>query len=292
MLWQHYYQASSVSEALELLANGEGRARLVAGSTDLTIRLRREELQIETLVGITRIPGLDAIERTGDGIRIGAGVTHGDACASPLLQELAPILADACRLCGSPQIRNVGTLVGNVINAQPAADATTALVALDARLRVAGPAGERVVPVDQACLGPGRSAIDPSSEMVTHIEWDQPATRSGAAYERLSLRRSLTLPVIACGVAVQAEPATPRLTSARIAVGPVAPVPWRARRSEDLLMSGPVAAAVVEEAARLAAIDARPRSGLRGSAEYRREMVHVLVKRALIRALQRAGIDV
>ncbi len=292
MQWQHYYRPESVAEALACLAEGGGRARLVAGATDVAVRLRRNELDLETLVDITRIPGLDRIERCGDRIEIGAQVTHGQAAGSALLREIALVLAEACALCGSPQIRNVGTIVGNVVNAQPAADATTALLALDASAMVVSAEGERRVPISAICLGPGRSAVDPTREMVVRLEFPVPSAAAGSAYQRLAQRRSLTLPVVAVAAVVAADALKKRFSWVRLAVGPVAPVPWRAEAAEQVLAGAALDdAARIEEAAALAARDARPRTSLRGSAAYRREMVRVMVRRALIQAVERIGID-
>ena len=292
MLWQHYDRPASIAEAIELLAAGHGQARLVAGATDLIIRIRRAELQVETLVDVNAIPGLDYITCDGNSVHIGARVTHGQAAASDLLAAIAPVLATACHLCGSPQIRNVGTLVGNVVNAQPAADATTALLALDARLKVASCDGERELPVAEACLGPSRSAVDPTREMVTEIVFEIPPGPGANRYERLSQRRALTLPVIAIAVQVVLDELKQHFAQARIALGPVAPVPFRAREAEAALAGATVSAANVAEAARLAALAARPRDSLRGSGAYRKAMVEVLVRRALTGALQGAGVHV
>ena len=290
MLWQRYHRPESVAEVLEILASAKGRARLVAGATDLAIQLKRGEVQLDALVDVTRIPDLGYIRRNGSKIEIGALVTHAQAAKSELLKEEAPLLAEACSQVGSPQIRNVATIVGNIVNAQPAADSITPLMALEAKLSVVGPEGGRQVPISQVCLSPGCSAIDPTREMVTQVEFEVPPANSGSPYQRLAQRQALTLPVIAVGTVVTVDGRKSHFKRARIAVGPVAPVPFRAEAAEESLQEASLEMAFIQEAASLAARDANPRDSLRGGAAYRKQMVEVLVRRGLIRALERAGV--
>lgn len=293
MLWQRYYKPRSVPEALEVLAAEGGKARLVAGATDVSVRLKRGELEVDALVDITSITDLDYLRQRGDMIEIGALTTHSQATSSELVQQLVPVLAEACSLCGSPQVRNLGTLVGNIVNAQPCAVATTALMALDAELVIACRDGERRLPVCEACLGPSHSAVDPTSEIVTHIEFKLPKPNSGSAYERLAQRQSLVLPVVAVATRVTLDETRRTFEDAHIVVGPVAPGPTRMRAAEDSLRGATVSRAAIEQAAELASRDANPRgSRLRGGGKYRKDMVAVMVGRALIRAVRRAGVDV
>lgn len=289
MLWQRYYRPESVTEALQLLASARGRARLVAGATDLSIQLKRGEAELDALVDVTAIRDLGYVRLSGSKIEIGALVTHAQAAQSELLQERALLLAEACSQVGSPQIRNVGTIVGNIVNAQPAADSIVALMALEARLTVVSRAGERQLPISQVCLSPGRSVIDPCNEMVTQVEFEMPLADSGSSYQRLAQRQALSLPVVAVGTVVTVNAEERRFERARIAVGPVAPIPFRAEAAERSLQDAPLESGFIDEAAALAARDANPRDSLRGGAGYRKHMVEVLVRRSLLRALERAG---
>ena len=291
MLWQRYYRPEGVSEALEFLASAQGRARLVAGATDLAIQLKRGEAELDALVDVTAIGDLGYVRLSGSKIEIGALVTHAQAAQSELLQERALLLAEACSQVGSPQIRNVGTIVGNIVNAQPAADSIVALMALEARLTVVSRTGERQLPISQVCLSPGRSVIDPCNEMVTQVEFETPPGESGSSYQRLAQRQALSLPVIAVGIVVTVNAEERHFRCARIAVGPVAPVPFRAEAAEESLRESPLEMDFIDQAALLAARDANPRDSLRGGAAYRKQMVKVLVRRGLVRALQRAGVD-
>jgi len=283
-MWQNYLFPTSVEEALETLASYNGRARLVAGGTDLILELREGKRQVEALVDITRIPGLDAIELDNGVITLGAAVTYRQVIDSSLLQAMASVLVEASRKVGSPQIRNVGTLVGNVVNAMPAADGAIALFALGAELEIASPDGRRWMPIEELYEGPGHSRVDPSREMVTAIRFPALSENQGSAFERLARRKALALPVLNVAVVVSLDDG--HFRDARIAMGPVAPMPFRARRAEESLRGAPSTSETIQRAAKAAIDEARPRSSLlRASAAYRKEVLAVLVRRALTRAV-------
>ncbi|MBC7257646.1 MAG: FAD binding domain-containing protein [Chloroflexi bacterium] len=284
-MWQEYLFATSVEHALELLGQYEGRAQLIAGGTDLVLQSQRGECPATVIVDITRIPGLNYIQEQDGHIVVGAQVTHAQIAASSLIREKAPILAMACAQVGGPQIRNAGTLVGNVINAQPAADGAVALFALDAELEVATPEGRRWEPIAHVYRGVGVCTINPCQEMVTAVRFRSLTGACGCNYQRLARRKALTLPTLV--VAVVLEMAGDAIKWARIAIGPVAPTPYRAADAEAYLIGKKAEESVFAEAGRLAAAKARPRDSLiRGSGEYRTAMVGVLVRRALAAAAQ------
>lgn len=282
-MWEEYLFANSVEHALELLARYEGRAQLIAGGTDLVLQSQRGECPATVMVDITRIPGLRYIEERDGYIRIGAQVTHAQIAASPLIRDRAPILAMACSQVGGPQTRNAGTLVGNVVNAQPAADGATALFVLDAELEVATPEGQRWEPISHVYRGVGVCTINACKEMVTAIRFRPLTGTCGCSYQRLARRKALTLPTLV--VAVVLEMLGDAIKAARIAVGPVAPTPYRAADAENYLIGKKAEESVFAEAGRLASAKAQPRDSLiRGSSEYRTAMVAVLVRRALAEA--------
>ncbi len=286
-MWQNYLFPASIEEALEVLTAYNGQARLVAGGTDLILELQEGKRQVEALVDITRIPRLDAIELDKGIITLGAAVTYRQVIDSPPLQARAPVLVEASRTVGSPQIRNVGTVTGNVVNAMPAADGAIALFALGAELEVASPDGRRWAPIEELYEGPGRSKVDPSREMVTAIRFPALGENQGTAFERLARRKALALPVLNVAVVVTADHDTFR--DAHIAMGPVAPTPFRARRAEETLRSAPANPEMIQRVAEVAAGEAQPRSSLlRASATYRKEVLAVLVRRSLERALLQA----
>ncbi len=284
-MWEEYVFATSVEHARELLARYQGRAQLIAGGTDLVLQSQRGECPATIMVDITRIPGLNRIEERDGYVLIGAQVTHAQIAASPLIREKAPILAMACSQVGGPQTRNVGTLVGNVINAQPAADGAGALFTLDAELEVATPQGRRWQPISQIYRGVGLCTINACEEMVTAIRFKPLGDTYGCSYQRLARRKALTLPTLVVAAALEMTGDT--IKTARIAIGPVAPTPYRAADAEAYLIGQKAHEAAFAEAARMAAAKAKPRDSLiRGSSEYRTAMVAVLVKRALAEAAQ------
>lgn len=286
-MWRNYLFPASIQEALEMLASYKGQARLIAGGTDLILELQEGKRQVEALVDVTHIPGLDAIEWANGMITLGAATTYRQVIDSPLLQARAAVLVEASRKVGSPQIRNVGTLVGNVVNAMPAADGAIALFALGAELEIASPDGRRWAPIEALYERPGRSKVDPSREMVTAIRFPALGENQGSAFERLARRKALALPVL--NVAVVATVDHGAFESAHIAMGPVAPTPFRAQQAEETLRNTPASPEAIRRAAEVAADEARPRSSLlRASATYRKEVLAVLVRRSLERALLQA----
>jgi carbon-monoxide dehydrogenase medium subunit len=287
-MWQAYEIAASVDEALSTLARYEGRARLIAGGTDLVIELQEGKLGVDCLVDVTRIPGLDQIEQQGDRIVLGANVTFRQIKESPLLRERARVLTEAAGSVAALQIQTAATLVGNVVNAMPAADGSVALCALDAEAEVASVDGRTWRPVGELFLGPGRSAIDPTRQMVTAIRFHALGAGQGSAWERVGRRRALVLPILNCGVSVALDGGE-RIAWARIGLGPVAPVPFRARQAEASLAGRPAGEEVYRQAAGIAAGECQPRSSLlRASKEYRVEVLQVLVRQGLARAVEQA----
>ena len=289
MTCEDYLIASTVEEALATLASLRGKGRLIAGGTDLVIQLQRGERNVRSLVDITRIPGLDEVKLEDPYIIIGAAVTFSQIEHSALIRERTPVLAEAAAQLGSPQIRNVGTLAGNVVNAQPAADGSIALLALDAEAEIANLTGRQWVPIASLFVSPGVSRVDATAEMITAFRVRAQAPRESSAFERLARRKALALPLINVGVRVLLNADGTHVRDARIAIGPVAPVPFRAQEAEAALKSRPINQETISEAVETAVGESKPRSSLlRGSKEYRRELIRVLTRRALLRAVETA----
>jgi CO/xanthine dehydrogenase FAD-binding subunit len=271
-----------------MLTANAGRARIIAGGTDLVIQGERGTCDSEVMVDITRIPGLDFLEEREGWIWIGPQVTHAQVAASALVREKAGPLAQACGSVGGPQVRRVATLVGNVVNAMPAADGAVALFSLDAEVEVMHGGGRQWHPIADLYAGVGQCRADPCFQIVTAIRFRPLPEGAGWAYMRLAQRRALILPILNAAIVVQVE--GDRFAAARIAVGPVATTPLRAREAERRLQGAPVGEQAISEAARLAEEAAKPRdSVLRGSQEYRKAMVEVLVRRGLTQAVTRAS---
>jgi carbon-monoxide dehydrogenase medium subunit len=283
-MWDDYLFPQSVEEGLEILQAHDGTARIIAGGTDLALQCQRGRNPARVMVDITHIPGLESIEERDGSIYIGARVTHAQVAASPLIRSRAAVLAQACGSVGGPQIRNVGTLVGNVVNALPAADGAIGLFAVDAEAEVADGTGRRWMPIADLYAGVGRCTVDSTQAMITRLRFGGLGDGAGSAFERLAKRKALILPILNAGVALWTDDGAVR--EARIAIGPVATTPFVATEAAQSLVGKVAGDGEVAEAARLAAEAAQPRySLLRGSAEYRKSMVEVLVRRALTRAV-------
>jgi len=290
-LWDEYIFANSIAHGLEILDAYHGKARLMAGGTDLLLRLQAGDFQIQCIVDITRIEGLGKVSQSGDKICIGAALTHAESRSNPLIREQLPLLSEASFHVGTPQVRNQGTILGNVINAQPAADTAVALSALDGEICIESKQGVKWEPIVDLYEDIGRSRVDSTREIGTAIRCRSIKTGEGWAYLRIKGRNDLWLPAL--NTAVWVSISNGKVLSNRIVMGPVAPAPFRAKQTEDLLNGSTISMALVERAAQEAMKEANPRdSVLRGSSGYRKELARVLVRRALLQSLERAGVNI
>jgi CO/xanthine dehydrogenase FAD-binding subunit len=285
-----YHLPESLLEALELLESFPGKARVIAGGTDIVPELRRRDIEAEVLVDISRLVGLNTITQVGEEIRLGALVTHAQVAASPLIREKAGLLADGAAAVGSPQIRNIATVAGNLISARPAADTSIPLLALQASVTLASKAGERMVPLTDFFLSVGKTVLDGSREILTSIRFKALEEHQGGGYLRLSKRKALTLPMLVAASVVKVDPEKKRFVEAIVALGPVAPIPYRARPTEARLKDAPLTRKALREAAGATISECRPRDSLlRGSCDYRQEMIQVLIRRSVQKALDQTG---
>jgi CO/xanthine dehydrogenase FAD-binding subunit len=286
-MWTDYLFPKTLEEAVQMLAIYDGRARIIAGGTDLVLQAQRGQCDAQVMVDITAIEGLDFLEEREGWILVGPQVTHAMVASSPLVREKAGLLAGACASVGGPQLRQVATLVGNVVNALPAADGAVALFALDAEVEIIDQQGRRWESITGFYEGVGQCGVDPCHEVVGAIRFRPLPEGTGWDFQRLARRRSLILPMLCAAVALRVKDGL--FADPRIAIGPVAPIPFRARAAEDALGGAPVGQQAIGEAARLALEAAAPRDSLlRGSGEYRKQMVEVLVRRGLVQAAARA----
>ena len=278
-MWQAYHSVSSLDEALALLAQHGERARIVAGGTDMLIELERgQRPDVEALVDITRVPGLDSIGQENGRIRLGPLVTHNHVLGSDMLRELALPLVQASQEVGAPQIRNRATIAGNLITASPANDTITPLMALGARVRLRSHAGERQVALADFYTGLRRTVMRPD-ELMTEIEF--PAMRAGqrGIFLKLGLRRAQAIAVINLAIVLELE--GHRVKRASIMLGSVAPTILRAENAEQALVGQTLDAATIEGMADLTAAAPSPIDDVRGSAVYRRRTLKTLTRRAL-----------
>jgi CO/xanthine dehydrogenase FAD-binding subunit len=285
-----YASPATVSDAIALLAAGE--ARPLAGGTDLIVQLREGRRSAQRVVDLKRIPELVAISAEPDGgFRIGAAASFGRLAAHPELAHAHPAIIASGRLVGSLQIQNRASLGGNICNAAPSADAIPALICLGARAEIAGPSGHRVELVESLFVGPGRTTLRPD-EILVSVMVPPPPPLSAACYLRFTPRREMDIAVAGAGVWIRLD-AGKSIADACIALASVAPVPLRAPAAETALKGQRPSDALFREAGRIAAQEARPISDTRGSAEYRRELVATLTRRALAACTQdlKLGID-
>jgi len=201
------------------------------------------------------------------------------------------MLVDSASIIGSVQIQSRASIGGNLCNASPSGDSIPTLICLGAQAVIQGPSGRRVVPVEEFCTGPGQTVLQPA-ELVVEIVVPAPGPHEGGKYLRFIPRNEMDIAVVGVGSWIRWDPQSGRITDARIALGAVAPTPVRAPEAEAALIGKEVSWDVIDEASRLAVNAARPISDVRGSAEYRRHLVSVLVRRTLLAALERAGADV
>jgi carbon-monoxide dehydrogenase medium subunit len=279
----HYLAPTTLNEALSLLSEYKGRAKVIAGGTDLVPKLKRREIRApEYVIDLKGIPGLDEIKYDASGLNLGALVTIGMVESSAKIQQGFGILAQAARSMASPQVRNRGTITGNICNAVPSADSAPPLLTLGARLRLISQKGERVVNIEDFFTGPGQTALG-DDEILREIQIaDMPPNGKGV-YLKLTPRRAMDLAIV--GVAVIVVPEDGICKDVRIALGAVAPTPIRAKKAEAILKGQRPDDALIEKAAQAAAGQSSPIDDHRASAEYRRDMVEVLVKRAIKQAI-------
>jgi CO/xanthine dehydrogenase FAD-binding subunit len=286
MKWQKYLVPTSIEEALAMLEEYQGQARVIAGGTDLIPQLKKKEREVQCLVDISRLDELKGIQLDGDMIRIGAGITHQQLASSELIREKATVLAEGASAVGSPQIRYMGTVGGNIVNAQPAADTVIPLLALEAEAEIASSKETRLVPLESLFLRPGRSTLDASAEILVALRFRALDGNQGSAFARLAKRKALSLPILNAAVVVTLDGDGTAFEEARLALGPVALTPFRTRKAEEALQGQAVEGEAIQSALGVAAQEAQPRSNpLRASKEYRQEMVKVLLRRALERAV-------
>ena len=222
-----YEIPATIDEAVGLLREKQGRAIIIGGGTDLIPQFRSRSRLTEYLVDVTRIASMKTIEFSSGEIVIGGAVTHAEAVASPIVKQYARALALGCEAVGSPQIRQIATLSGNIVNAQPAADSAVPLIALDAQVHIIGVNGRRATPVAETFLGVGQSSIDSSCELIEKITISPLEALQGEAsdFQRLACRKALSLPMV--NAAVSLKLVGGRLDWIRIATAPMARYPLR-----------------------------------------------------------------
>jgi xanthine dehydrogenase iron-sulfur cluster and FAD-binding subunit A len=280
-MWQNYINADEVDKVLDVLSVSGTSARIVAGATDLILDMERGVRKgILTLVDISRIPGLDKIYEDSNGIiHLGPLVTHNDCVKSSLLREKALPLVLAAWEVGSPQIRNRGTVAGNIITASPANDTISPLMALGASLHLSSKTGKRIVPLKDFYTGVRKTVLQPE-EMVVDITFPALKNNEQGIYIKNALRKAQAISVV--NIAVILKMTGEIINEAVITLGAVAPVIIHAQKAEEYLKGKSLSATVINEATKLTGEAAKPIDDLRGSAAYRSYIVTVIARRAIL----------
>jgi xanthine dehydrogenase iron-sulfur cluster and FAD-binding subunit A len=287
-MWREYFNVNSIDQALDILSERGEKARIVAGATDLILEIERgARTGIDTLVDISRIPGLDQIHLDEDGlIHLGPLVTHNHCLASKLIREKAYPLGQAVWEVGSPQIRNRGTIAGNLITASPANDTISPLMALGAVVTLRSRAEERIVPLRRFYLGVRKTVMRPD-EMMVDISFPALTLNQSGTFIKLALRQAQAISLVNLAVILSYSNGKDELTvdrivdQASITLGAVAPTIIHASEAEDYLKDRSLDVGTIEKAALLAEQASQPIDDVRGSGNYRREMIRVCTLRAL-----------
>jgi len=284
------FQPASLREASAIIKQKGPSGRFLAGGTDLVIAVKEKGLTPSYIVDLKRIPGLSGIREEADGsLTIGALTTMREVESSPIIRKKFPFLAQSAAEVGSVQIQNRATIGGNMANATPSADVAPALLVLDAKAKVAGLNGERVIELEKFFRGPGQTVMN-LEEILTEIMIPPTPPALVGEYIKFSPREMMDLAYIGVAVALVLNGNQKRCEKVRIALGAVSPTPMRARRAEALLEKQILTEELAEKAGAEASRECKPISDVRSSADYRREMVRVNTKRALLNAAAgRAG---
>ena len=283
-----YAAPASVPDAIQILSQFGPRARVLAGGTDLIVQVREYAREVDVFVdgkGISELTQLSFSE--DDGLTIGAAVPCYQLCGDPHVARRYPGLVDAAGIIGGTAIQGRASVGGNLCNAGPAADAIPALIVYGASARIAGPHGERTVPVEQFCTAPGVNVLQPG-ELLVSLHLPAPPPHSGARYLRFIPRNEMDIAEVGAGASVVLNADASKIEWARIALGAVAPTPLFVPAAGDSLRGKAVSDEAINEAAALAQAACNPISDHRGTAEHRKHLVAVLTRRALQGAIDRA----
>jgi CO/xanthine dehydrogenase FAD-binding subunit len=282
-----YHEPATLAEACRMMAELGGGVRPIAGGTDLVVNMRRGSVAPEHVVSLGRIKELCAVDLSGRTLTIGACCTVASLAESSVIASQFHALYEGALSLGSPLVRNLATAGGNLVTARPAADLPPPLMAYGGSVTLRSSQEQRVVPLDEFFLGPGRTVMEPT-EILTSIVAVTPP-HSGSSYIKLGTRRALEISIVSVACFLTLERPGGRIQSARIVLGAVAPVPMRAREAENTLIGKIPSQPLFVKAGETAAGESKPIDDHRATAGYRRDMVSVLTQKALQAALERAN---
>ena len=282
------YEAPTTSkEAASLLASAKGKAFVLAGGTDLLVRMKSGVVEPDLIVDIKRIEATQKIAKTASGFKVGAAVSGAAMGRNAALKKAWPGVVEATNLIGSDQIQGRCTMAGNMCNASPAADSVPAMVAANAKAVVVGPGGRRTLAVEKVATGPGRTSLK-KGEIVEAITLPKRPPRSGDAYLRFIPRTEMDIAVVSAGISLTLD-AKGAITKARVALGAVAPTVVLVAEAADAIIGSKLDAKALAALAQACEDACKPIDDMRGTVEFRTEVAGVLARRAAKIAYQRAG---
>ena len=284
-----FHEPHTVDEACQILAEYGAEAKVIAGGTDLLVDMKKRLVLPKQLLSISKIEEMKRLDLSGSVIKIGSCLTVADIASANIIAIKWNALCAGARSLGSPQIRNLATIGGNIGSASPAADLLPSLISYDANLVLKKNSGERVVSLDQFFVGPRRTKLDPD-EIISEIRMDVPPPYSGASYISLGIRTCQDIKIVNVASFITLESHGGIIKNARIVLGCVGPTCIRAVSAEKLLVGEKPGEAVFIKAGEAAMRNCSPRgsSESRASAEYKKDMVGVLTRRTLNEALMEA----
>jgi carbon-monoxide dehydrogenase medium subunit len=280
-----YLEPRTINEAVSLLVQYQGMAKVIAGGTDLFNQIRLKMIKPEYIVDIGYIPGLDYVKYDAEGrLSIGALATIRTLEMSAEIQKRHPVISQAASLIGSMAIRNVGTIGGNLCHASPSAETAPSLIGLGASVKLMGPDGERTVALEKFFTGPGQTVLQ-TGEMMVDIQVPPMPLESRGIYLKHTTRGTVNPAIV--GVAAIVTMDRKRCKEIKLVLGAVAPTPTRAKKAEEILRGEEIDEPLIEKAAQAASDESSPISDVRASADYRKEMVKVFTRYALRNGITR-----
>ena len=280
-----YKIPKTLQEACDLLWQAEGKAKIIAGGTDLVIGLRNGDQKPPFIIDITRIEELRKIEEKNGTVSVGAAVTHSEITSSSLVKKYGKVLSDATSEIGSPQIRNIGTIGGNIINASPAADTVPVLIVLDAVGRVASKEGEKEIPLVQLFKGPYETNLKPH-EILVQVQFKKLSSGVRSSFVRLARREAMAIARMSMAIILQMEKGKDRIEDIRVSAGSITPTPQRMSDAEVILRGKSPDAELLKMASKKVSEIMVHQSGIRPSTSYKRPVVEALFIRAMRKVLE------
>ena len=282
-----YEEAYTVEEAISLL-QANPKAVLISGGSDVLIKLHEGRMPEAELVSIHGIPELKGVKMEEDGtLVIGSGTSFTQVTRSPIIQQHIPVLGEAVDMVGGPQVRNIGTIGGNVCNGVTSADSASTLFALNARLRIQGPEGERVVSIHDFYKGPGKVALNHADILTAILVTKDNYEGYGGHYIKYAMRGAMDIATLGCVVVCKVK--GKQVEDFRLALGVAGPTPMRCPKTEELVKGRAFDEKLLEEVGQSAITEVNPRTSWRASKEFRLQLVEELSKRAFAEAYRKAG---